>query len=55
MVKGYCFLSGFIGDHDSTKAFVRKKIMELMDSVVELSRVAKSQPQAAFSALVLFE
>ena len=51
MVKGYCFLGGFIGDHDSTKAFIQKKIMELTNSVVKLSKVAESQPQAAFSAL----
>ena len=31
--------------------FIQKKIMELMNSVVKLSKVAESQPQAAFSAL----
>ena len=51
MAKGYRFLGGFIGDHDSTKAFVQKKIMELTNSVVKMSKVAESQPQAAFSAL----
>ena len=51
MVKGYRFLGGFIEDHDSTKAFIQKKIMELTNSVVKLSKVAESQPQAAFSAL----
>ena len=52
VVKGYRFLGGFIGDHDSTKAIIiQKKIVELMNSVVKLSKVAESQPQAAFSAL----
>ena len=51
VVKGYRFLGGFIGDHDSTKAIIIQKIVELMNSVVKLSKVAESQPQAAFSAL----
>ena len=51
MVKGYRFLGGLIGDHDSTKAFIQKKIVELTNSVVKLFKVAESQPQAAFSAL----
>ena len=38
VVKGYRFLVGFIGDHDSTKAFIKKKIIELMNSVVKLSK-----------------
>ena len=46
IVNGYRFLSGFIGDHDSTKAFVQKKIMEWANSIVKLSNVAESQPQA---------
>ena len=50
VVKGYRFLGGFIGDHDSTKAFIQK-IMELTNSVVKLSKLAESQPQEAFSAL----
>ena len=52
MVNGYRFLGGFIGDHDSTKAFfIQMKIMELTNSVVKLSKLAESQPQAAFSVL----
>ena len=51
VVKGYRFLGDFIGDHDSTKAFIQKKIVELTNSVVKLSKLAESQPQAAFSAL----
>ena len=51
VVKGYHLLGGFIGDHDSTKAFMQKKIMELTNSVFKLSKVAESQPQAAFSTL----
>ena len=51
VVKGYRLLGGFIGNHDSTKAFMQNKIMELTNSVFKLSKVAESQPQAAFSAL----
>ena len=43
---------GFIGDHHGTKAFIQKKIMEWANSIVKLSNVAESQPQADFAALV---
>ena len=53
MLKGYRFLGGFIGDHDSTKSFIQKMIMELTNSIAKLSIVAELQPQAAFSVFTV--
>ena len=49
--KGCRFLGGFFGDHDSTKAFVRKKIIELTNSVVRLLNHNLKQPFLPWQSL----
>ena len=51
VVNGYRFLAGFIGDHETTKQFLHKKITGWMNNLLKLSKAAESHPQAAFAAL----
>ena len=46
------FLGGFVGDKDGCEAFVKAKVKEWVSSVERLAKVSKSQPQAAFAAMM---
>ena len=49
---GSRFLGGFVGDKDGCEAYVKTKVKEWVSSVRRLAKVSKSQPQAAFAALM---
>ena len=50
-LNGRPYLCTAIGSHESIEEYVSSKVQEWSSSIKILSDIAKSQPQAAFSAL----
>ena len=51
IVSGKRFLGGFIGSSDDTEQWLNDQIQKWIQSVEKLSKVARTQPQAAFVAM----
>ena len=51
-IKIVSFLGGFVGGCDERDMYVKSKVNDWIKCIRELARIAKSQPQAAYAALV---